>query len=255
MQTPITLQDYRPEFALLEGHVLLVTGAGQGLGQALALACAALGATVILHGRTVAKLEKTYGLIVAANHPTPAIAPLDFANAGEQEFEHIAQTIGREFGRLDGLVHCAASLKRLQPLAQESLDDWLALLRINLIAPFTLTRACLPLLRRSEAGSVIFTSDSHAVRPAAYWGGFAVAKSGLTALLRIWTDELATSPNLRMNIVVPGPMQSPQQALTHPGELKQKLATPAQLLPGYLYLLGRDGKNVNGKVMQLQETN
>ena len=253
MKTPIALQDYHPTPAALAGRVVLITGAGQGLGKAIALACAAHGASLILHGRNIAKLEKTYDDIVAANHATAAIAPLDFATASDQDYENIAQTIGHEFGRLDGVVHCAAALQRLQPLAQERLDDWLVSLRVNLAAPFALTRACLPLMRRGRDASVIFTSESHGVHPAAYWGGFAVAKSGLAALLKIWADELAGSTNLRMNLVVPGPMQSPQRALTHPGEDKHKLPTPEQLLPAYLYLLGPDSKGVSGKVMELQQ--
>ncbi len=253
MKLPKALRDYCPQPGSLARRVLLITGAGQGLGKAVALGCAAHGATLILHGRNVAKLEKTYDDIVAANHAMPVIAPLDFATANDQDFENIAQTLGHEFARLDGVVHCAAALHRLQPLAQQKLDDWLALLRVNLAAPFALTRACLPLLRLSGDASVIFTSDSHAVHPVAYWGGFAVAKSGLVALLKIWADELAGSANLRMNLVVPGPMQSPQRALTHPGEDKSKLPTPEQLLPVFFYLLGPDSKGVSGQVIKLQK--
>ncbi len=252
MQLPTALLDYRPTPDLLERRVLLITGAGQGLGKAIALACAAHGATLILHGRNIAKLEKTYDEIVAARHATPAIAPLDFATASDQDFDTIAQMIAREFGGLDGMVHCAASLQRLQPLAQEKLDDWLASLRINLAAPFALTRACMPLLRRSNDASVIFTSESHGANPTAYWSAFAVAKSGLGTLLKIWADELAGSPNVRINLVVPGPMRSPQRALTHPGEDKHKLPTPEQLLPAYLYLLGPDSKGVSGCAIELQ---
>ena len=113
MELPIALLDYRPPVALLEGRVLLVTGAGQGLGKAIALACATHGASVILHGRNPAKLEKIYDEIVNAQYASPAIAPLDFATANDQDFDSMAQTIGHEFARLDGVVHCAAWLQRL----------------------------------------------------------------------------------------------------------------------------------------------
>jgi NAD(P)-dependent dehydrogenase (short-subunit alcohol dehydrogenase family) len=253
MELPIAPLDYRPTPDLLEGRVLLVTGAGQGLGKAIALACAAHGASLILHGRNVAKLEKTYDEIIAAKHATPAIAPLDFATALDSDFDNLAQTIANEFGRLDGIVHCAAALQRLQPLAQEKLDDWMLSLRVNLAAPFALTRACLPLLRRGNEASVIFTSESHGRHPAPYWGGFAVAKSGLEAMVNIWTEELTGSPNVRMNVVVPGAMQSPQRALTHPGEERHTLPTPEQLCPAYLYLLGPHSKAVNGRILELQQ--
>ena len=246
------LNSYHPAAALLRDRVVLVTGAGQGLGRAVALAAADHGATIILHGRSSAKLENTYDAISAAGGPTPAIAALDFASAGTQDFEQLAQTIQHEFGRVDGIVHCAALLQQLQPLADEKLDDWLALLRVNLAAPFALTRACLPMLKRSNDASVIFVSESHGLRPVAYWGGFAVSKFALAGLLKVWTDELSNSTTLRMNIVVPGPMQSPQRALTHPGEDKSKRRRVEEITPAFLYLLGEDGKRVSGQVIDLE---
>ena len=246
------LNQYHPATHLLRDRVLLVTGAGQGLGRAVALAAAAHGAMVILHGRSSAKLENTYDAIVAAGGPPPAIAPLDFASASDQDFERLAQTIQHEFSRCDGIVHCAALLKHLQPLANEKLDDWLALLRVNLAAPFALTRACLPLLKRSNDASVIFVSESHGLRPAAYWGGFAVSKFALAGLLQVWTDELSNVTTLRMNIVVPGPLHSPQRSHTHPGEEKSKLRRVEEIAPVFLYLLGEDGKGVSRQVIDLE---
>ena len=245
------LSHFHPLPRLFQDRVLLITGAGQGLGQALALAAAELGATIILHGRSSVKLEKTYDAIVAANGTTPAIAPLDFGTASDQDFEQLAQTIQREFGRLDGIVHCAAQLKQLQPLVHEKLDDWLNLLRVNLAAPFALTRACLSMLKRSDNGSVIFVSESHGVTPKAYWGGFAVSKFALQGLLRVWCDELSGTEKLRMNIVVPGPFQSPQRTLTHPGEDKAALRSIKGVLPAFIYLLAEKSKTISGQVVEL----
>jgi NAD(P)-dependent dehydrogenase (short-subunit alcohol dehydrogenase family) len=247
------LNDYRPPTGLLQDRVILVTGAGQGLGQAVSLAAAALGAKIILHGRTTAKLEKTYDAIVSAGGAMPAIAPLDFAGAGDDDFQQLAQMIRQEFGRLDGVVHCAARLKQLQPLANEKLDEWLALLRVNLAAPFALTRACMPLLALSEDASVIFVSESHGVNPAAYWGGFAVSKFALIGLLKVWNDELASDGKLRMNILVPGPMQTPQRALTHPGEDKSQLRSTSDVAPAFLYLLGEHGRGITGEIIDLEK--
>jgi NAD(P)-dependent dehydrogenase (short-subunit alcohol dehydrogenase family) len=245
------LKHYHPPEAFLKDRVLLVTGAGQGLGQALALAAAALGATLILHGRNGAKLEKTYDAIIAANGATPAIAPLDFSKASDDDFAQLAQTIEHEFGRLDGIVHCAAHLKQLQPLANEKLDDWLNLLRVNLAAPFALTRACLPLLAQgARPSAVIFVSESHGRHPAAYWGGFAVSKFALQGLLQVWREEAAES--IRMNIVVPGPIQSPQRMLTHPGEDKSTLRRAEEVVPAFLYLLADENQSISGQVIELQ---
>ena len=247
------LNRFHPLPRLLQDRVLLITGAGQGLGQALALAAADLGATIILHGRSSAKLEKTYDAIVAANGATPAIAPLDFSKASDQDFEQLAQTIRHEFGQLDGIVHCAAQLKQLQPLANETLDDWLNLLRVNLAAPFALTRACLSMLKHSENGSVIFVSESHGVTPKAYWGGFAVSKFALQGLLQVWHDELSSAEKLRMNIVVPGPFNSPQRTLTHPGEDKSALTPVEDILPAFIYLLAEESKTISGQVIELAQ--
>ena len=253
---PVTITEeiarYLPSSTLLAKRVILITGAGQGLGQAIAIAAAAHGATVVLHGRNSKKLEKTYDAIVASGGPIPAIAALDFATASDQDFAQLAQMIEHELGRCDGIVHCAAMLKHLQPLAYELMDDWLALLRVNLAAPFALTRACMPLLQQSDNSSVIFVSETHGLRPAAYWGGFAVSKFALMGLLQVWSDELSAGNSPRMNIAIPGPIQSPQRSVTHPGEDKSKHKRPEELTTAFLYLLGEDGEKVRGQIIELQ---
>ena len=149
--TPLSCA-YDPPADLLAGRVVLVTGAGRGLGRAVALACAASGATVALLGRNADRLTDTYDAIVAAGGREPAAIPLDLATAGDREFDTLAQLVVRDLGRLDALVHCAVHFKPLAPLADQSLEDWLASLRVNLAAPFALTRACVPFLARSPAG-------------------------------------------------------------------------------------------------------
>jgi NAD(P)-dependent dehydrogenase (short-subunit alcohol dehydrogenase family) len=178
-------ENYIPSKDLLKSRVILVTGAGQGMGRSAALAYAAHGATVILHGRNVKKLESVYDEIEAAGGAQPSIFPLDLEKAEDKDFAAIAQAIKLQLGRLDGILHNAALLFNLTPLEAQTLDQWLALLRVNLIAPFALTRACLPLLKASPDGSVVMTSDTHGHAPAAYWGGFAVAKAAIEALVKI----------------------------------------------------------------------
>lgn len=247
------LNGFHPSASLLQNRVVLITGAGQGLGRALALSAAAHGATIVLLGRNSTKLEKTYDAILAAGGAAPVIAALDFAHAGDPDFEQLAQLIGHQLGRCDAIIHCAASLKHLQPLASEKLEDWLMLLRVNLAAPFALTRACLPMLQRSGAGSVIFVSESHGLHPAAYWGGFAVSKFALQGMLQIWNDELSSAQQVRMNIVVPGPIHSPQRTLTHPGEDKSALRPMEALLPAFLFLLADGSQSISGEVIDLEK--
>jgi NAD(P)-dependent dehydrogenase (short-subunit alcohol dehydrogenase family) len=241
-------RDYSPQPDMLSGRVVLVTGAGQGLGKAAALAYAAHGATVVLTGRKVPKLEQTYDAIVDAKGPEPAIFPLDLEQASDADYASLAQAMHNELGRLDGILHSAAHFVPLAPLAIQTLDQWLALLRVNLAAPFALTRACLPLLKRADSASVVFTSETHAAEPKAYWGGFAVAKAGLHTMTAIWADELEGTP-VRVNTFIPGPVASPQRMQSHPGEAPVSLPKPTDLAHAYLYLIGPDSKNVRGQVV------
>lgn len=233
----------------LKDRVILVTGAGQGIGRMAALTYAAHGATVILHGRRVEKLESVYDEIEIRGGVQPAIFPLDLEKAGDKDFQAIAQAIKLQLGRLDGILHNAALIFSLTPLENQTLEQWLSLLRVNLIAPFALTRACLPLLKASPDASVVMTSEMHGHDPAAYWGGFAVAKAGLEALMKIQAQEWEMFSNLRVNVIIPGPAHTPQRTRTHPGEVKQDLRQPEDLMPGYLYLMGPDSKAVSGQTV------
>lgn len=246
----IGYKNYQAPSDLLKGRVILVTGASGGLGGAAARAFASHGATVMLHGRNVKKLEALYDEIVSAGSAEPAIVPLNLETATSAGFDQIAQAIENEFGRLDGILHSAVQLARLTPLDNQTPEEWLALLKINLVAPFALTRACLPLLKAASDASVIMTSDTHGHAPAAYWGGFAVTKSGLETLVKIWAQEWEFYPQLRINALIPGPVNSPQRARTHPAENKKELPTPEDLTPVYLYLMGQESKGVSGQIIE-----
>ena len=243
--------DYEPPAGLLSEHVILVTGAGQGLGRAVALACAAQGATVALLGRRQDKLEATYDAIVAAGGAEPALVPLDLAAANAPELEALAALVRKNLGRLDGIAHCASHFVPLGPLANQTLDQWNQLLRVNLTAPFALTRALMPLLSLGEDSSVVFTGETHGVRPAAFWGGFAVSKSALSTLATVWADELELAGRPRINVLVPGPIATPQRSRSHPGEDQAVLRRPEEAARAYLWLLGRDSRGTTGKTLSL----
>ena len=242
---------YEAPADLLAGRVILVTGAGQGLGRAVALECAVHRATVALLGRSQEKLEAAYDAIVAAGGPQPALVPLDLAAAGSAEYEALAALLRRDLGRLDGIAHCASHFVPLRPLGNETLEQWMETLRVNLAAPFALTRACLPLLAAAPDSSVIFTGETHGAHPKAYWGGFAVAKSALSTLAAIWADELEHKGKPRVNVLIPGPIASPQRLRTHPGEDRSKLRTPEDAARGFLYLLGTEARGCSGRTFEL----
>ena len=139
----------------LEGRVILITGATGALGSVAAKACAQAGATVILLGRHIRKLEKLYDEIVSQGGRKPAIYPLDLAGASEQDYADLADTLRQELGGLYGLMHCAAELGHLMPLSEIDGTRWQRLLQVNLTAPFLLTRAVGKLLIENGRGAQI----------------------------------------------------------------------------------------------------
>lgn len=236
---------------LLADRVVLVTGAGRGLGRAVALACAAHGATVALLGRKPEALSETYDAIVAAGGKEPAAIPLDLASAGDREFETLAGMLRRDLGRLDALIHCAVHFTPLVPLRDQPLEQCLTHLRVNLAAPFALTRACLPMLEASPDGAVVFTAETHAFQPAAYWGAFAISKSGLGTLAAIWADECEQRGKPRFHVVVPGPVASPQRMQSHPGENRAALPATETVAKAYLRLLGPEGRPLGAQPLTI----
>lgn len=233
----------------LAGRAILITGAAGGLGRPLALACARAGATVVLHGRVVRKLEALYDEIVAAGGPPPTILPLDLATAGSDDYGNVAGAARAQLGRLDGIVHAANVLGSLGPIEHQAFDAWLKVLRVDLVAAMALTRAMLPLLAAAADASVVFTLDTRGQAPRAYWGAYAVAKAGLAALATILADEWENRPNLRVNAVVPGPINSPLRGQTHPGEERTSLPDPGVLAPLYLHLLAAQPKAESGMLI------
>jgi NAD(P)-dependent dehydrogenase (short-subunit alcohol dehydrogenase family) len=243
--------DYIPPPDLLKDRIILVTGAGNGLGRTAARTFAAHGATVVLLGRTEQNLAETYDLIEQAGHPQPAILELDLQSAGEEDCYALGETLYLEFGRLDGLLHNAAQLALLSRIDDYDLQTWNKLLQINLTAPFILTQACLPLLRRSQDASILFTSDTVGRRGKAYWGAYGVSKFGLEGLMQTLADELENSP-IRVNSIAPGAVRSRIRALAYPGEDPRSLPEPESIMPAYLYLMGPDSRGVSGQAFNAQ---
>ena len=173
-------------------------------------------------------------------------------NAEDKDFKIIAQAIEQQLGRLDGILHNAAFLYGLSPIENQTIEQWRTLLQVNLMTPFALTKACLPLLKNAPDASVIMTSSTQGHNPSAYWGGFAVAKAGVEALVKVQADEWESIANLRINALVPGIVNSPQRAKTHPGEIKQTMRQPEDLMATYLFLMGPDSKGINGQTVFCQ---
>ncbi len=234
----------------LQGRIILVTGAGGGLGGVAARACAAEGACVVLLDKAVSRLEKVHDEIVAAGHPQPAIYPLDLAKAGEAEYAELAEILESQFGMLHGLLHSAVELGVPGPLADVKPAQWDNLLRVNLGAAHALTRALLPLLQRAGDAALVFTSDSSARLGKAYWGAYGVAKIALEGMARMWAEELESAGRVRVNVLVPGPVNSPLRRRSHPGELPEECPQPQTLAGRYVHLLGPASRGLHGQTLE-----
>lgn len=245
------MNHYQAPPGLLKDRVILVTGAGQGIGKTAALTYAANGATVILLGRKVAKLEEVYDEITAAGYAEAAIFPLDLETASEQDFANMAEGIYQQLGRLDGILHNAAHFDNLSPLEIQTIVQFEHMMRVNLIAPFALTKACLPLLQRAPDASVIFTSTSAGHQAAAYWGAHGISKNAVEHMVKIWALELESHPNIRINTVIPGAVQCPQRKKSHPGEVHGNLPPAESIMPLYQYLMGSDSRGISGRAFEV----
>lgn len=246
------MTEYQPPGDLLAGRTILVTGAGGGIGRAASLAFAAHGATVVLLGRTMAKLEQTYDAIEEAGGPRPAIFPMNLDSAHRQEYHGLADTVEGEFGRLDGLLHNAAELALLSRIDDYDLETWEKVLRVNLTAPFQLTQACLPLMRQSPDASILFTSDRVGRRGRAYWGAYGVSKFGIEGFMQILADETRDSSNIRVNSIAPAPTRTKLRAHAYPGEDPDRLPSPDSFMHWYLYLMGPDSAQVTGQTFAIE---
>ena len=249
------MTDYLPTTDMLRERVLLITGAAGGIGHAVALACARHGARVILHDRTEKSLEKIYDAIEAGGGPAPAMLPLDLMQATPDACAALAQTVEREFGRLDGLLHCAAELGALAPLELYEPPMWLRVLQVNLTAAWLVTRACLPLLKQSPDASIVFTSADVGRQGRAYWGAYGVAGFGLEGMMQIFAEELAAWPNLRVNSIDPGNVRTALRAKAYPGEAPNIHPLPEGIVASYLYLLGPDSRGLTGRGFRAQRGN
>ncbi len=235
----------------LQDKVILISGASQGLGEQVAYAYAAEGATVVLLGRNQRKLENVYDNVVDAGGPEPFAISFDLLAATETEFDQLAVAVLKSAGRIDGIVHCASYFYALSPLMFQTVEEWVNQYRINTVAPMGLTRAFLPALQQAEDAAVIFVSESHGDTPKAYWGAFGASKTALNYLAQVAADEWHQYPNLRANVLIPGPIHSPQRMKTHPGESESERRPIKEVLPDFVYWMSADSKGKTGQVVVL----
>nr|WP_225445106.1 MULTISPECIES: YciK family oxidoreductase [Photobacterium] len=243
--------NYQTAADSLKDRVILVTGAGDGIGRQAAISYAAHGATVILLGRTVAKLEAVYDEIETLGYPQPAIIPLDMKGASKQNYLDMTDTINDQFGRLDGVLHNASLLGVLSPFDQLGEDTFDEVMQVNVKAQFLLTQAIMPLIKKSEDGRIIFTSSTVGHDGRAFWGAYAISKFATEGMMQVVADELSDT-RVRVNAINPGGTRTGMRAKAYPGENPKTLKTPTDIMPLYLYLMGPESKDVNGQCIDAQ---
>lgn len=246
------MHDYHAPADLLKDRIILVTGAGDGIGKAAALGFARLGATIILLGRTVEKLEQVYDQIEQEGGNQPAIVPLNLETASPLEYRNIADNINQEFGRLDGLLLNAAILGDLRPLEfyPEELFD--KVMKVNVNAQFLLIRYLMPLLRQSDQGSIIFTTSSVGRVGRANWGAYAVSKFAVEGMMQTLADETCNTSSIKVNCINPGATRTRMRASAYPAEEPATVCPPEAILNLYFYLMGKDSAGVTGQSLDAQ---
>ena len=200
MKTATKPHNYKPAANNLKDKIILVTGATGGYGKVMSLAYAAAGATVILLGKNVRLLENVYDEIEQAGYPTPAIYPLNLEGATEKDYYEMAENIGNEFGRLDGVLHTAALLGAPTPFEHSDSETWFQVMQVNLNGPYLLTKHCIPLLKQSDHASLVFMTDD---KFGAYWDAYAISKSAINGMMLTLSAEYEGS-KLYVNTINPG---------------------------------------------------
>jgi NAD(P)-dependent dehydrogenase (short-subunit alcohol dehydrogenase family) len=216
----------------LDDRVILITGAGSGIGAAVAKAAAAEGAHVILLDKKIPLLEHVYDEIMSDHVHEPALYPLDLKGATVPDYEELVNIIKTNYGRLDGLVHCAAALGQLAPVELQEVKIWMETMHINLTAAYLLTRACLPTLREQSHSSIIFSTDGYKDR--AYWSGYGVSKAGIEALAKQLADELEAEGKVSVNCIDPGKVRTNFFSRAFPAIDPSDLASPESIASVYI---------------------
>ncbi|OAT46843.1 putative oxidoreductase [Proteus hauseri ATCC 700826] len=242
---------YQPTHAVLKDKIILITGAGDGIGKEAALTYARYGATLILLGRTLSKLEDVQQQIIVSGGQKPMLYPLDLLTATEQDYQQFAKTIAKQFHHLDGVLQNAGLLGVVEPIVNQPSSLWHDVMQVNVNATFMLTKELIPLMLKAPHASLILTSSSVGRQGRYGWGAYSVSKFATEGFMQVLNEEY-TDSTLRINCINPGGTRTGMRASAFPDENAQKLKTPKDIMPLYLYLMSDDSLNVRGQSLDAQ---
>ena len=237
---------------MLKDKIILVTGAGDGIGRSAALSFAANGATVILLGKTSSKLERVYDEIETLGYPAPSISLMDLSKADGSDYQELFDNLTKDYKQLDGLLLNAAILGDRSPIEQYDLTKWVETIHINLTSQFILIKTLLPALRNSNNASVLFTSSGVGRVGKAFWGAYAVSKFGVEGLCQVLSDEHSNDKSIRFNCINPGAVQTNMRKEAYPLENPNDLLHPDEIMDKYVWLMSDESKDIDGQSINCQ---
>ncbi len=244
-------QDYKPSNGQLNGKVILVTGAADGIGKAVSLALAQYGATVLMLDKKARHLEKVYDQALERGFTEPVILPVDLMDVTPESATVLAQSVYDDIGHIDGLLHNAADLGSPSPLDQYDMAYWNSVMQTNLHATYYISRAMLPLLKQDHQTNLLFTTADVGREARAYWGAYAIAYAGVESQMTIWAEELENTSNIKVNSIDPGAVRTSFRRRSHPGESQDSLVTPQSIAAAYLYIFSNE-HNFHGSKLSIQ---
>ena len=230
----------------LQNRVALITGASRGIGAAIAKHFAKEGAHVILVARTVGGLEEVDDEI-KKHGGSATLIPCDL-----NEFDRVdnmGPSLYERFGQLDIFVGNAAILGSMTPLVQYDSKTWHNVFNTNIHANWHLMRVVEPLLKLSDSGRAIFVSSAAAKKPKAYWGAYAITKSALETMAKVWASELENT-SVRVNVLNPGPTRTAMRSTAFPGENPNTLKSADDVAGAFIELASPNCKS-NGEIIDL----
>ncbi|MFT4563607.1 MAG: NAD(P)-dependent dehydrogenase (short-subunit alcohol dehydrogenase family) [Gammaproteobacteria bacterium] len=243
---------YQPRQDLLSEQVILITGANRGIGRALAIATASVGARTVLMARDVRQIDALADYIVERGGQEPGVIPIDLEGASVDDYTTVANVIAERYSKVDGVVLNAGILGEMAPLASYDPISWARVFQVNVHSQFLLLQAVLPLMGNETLGSIVFTSSGVGRNARAYWGAYAASKFATEGMMQTLSDELATQGRIRANAINPGRVRTQMRAAAYPAEDPLQLREPDEITDGYLFLLGPDSHDVNGMSLDAQ---